>query len=43
MGIDVQEGSLDMGGKLKGSFKKVLFGDMENAKCIPAGLVKSRR
>lgn len=29
MGIVVQEGSLEMVGKLEGSFKKVLFGEME--------------
>lgn len=28
-GIVVQEGSLEMGGKLKGSFKKAVFGEMK--------------
>lgn len=39
MDMDVQEGPLEMGGKLRVSFKRVLFGDMEDAKCIPEGLL----
>lgn len=38
MDIDVQEGLLEMGGKLRVSFKKVLFGEMEDANSILAGL-----
>lgn len=40
MDIDVQEGPLEMRGKLQVSYKKVFFGEMEDAACIPAGLVK---
>ena len=31
-----------MGGKLRVSFKRVLFGEMEDAKCIPEGLRNQR-
>lgn len=40
MDAEVQEGPLEMGGKLRVSYKKVFFGEMEDAACIPAGLVK---
>lgn len=40
MDTDVQEDPLEMVGKLRVSYKKVFFGEMEDAECIPAGLVK---
>lgn len=38
MDIDVQEGLLEMGGKRRVSFKRALFGAMEEAESVPVGL-----
>ena len=40
MDTDVQEGLPEMGGKLRVSFRKVLFGEMEDANSILARLMK---
>lgn len=39
MDMDVQAGPLEIERKLRVSFKKILFGEMEDAECIPVGLI----
>lgn len=43
MDTRIQESPLEMREKLGGLIQKVLLGEMEKAKCIPAGFVKLGR